>query len=885
MATVTYTVKKGDTLSGIAKKYNTTVAKLVKLNDIDDPDYIVVGQKLIISGTVSTEEKKSSSKKKSTKKVTIKQFGLQADTDRTVYISWKWEKDHTKHYAVKWYYTTPGAGVWFVGNDTTTEYKQSVYSAPSNAHKVKVKIKPVSKTHKVNKKDTNYWTAEWSTEKKYSFSDNPPETPSAPTVTIEDYTLTAELNNLDVNATKIEFQIVKDDKSSFKKGTANIKTSHASYSCNVDAGHDYKVRARSYRDDMYSDWSEYSSNVSTQPAASGGITTIRAVSETSVYLEWEASKTAKTYNLEYTTKKEYFDGSNATTTTTGIEFTHYEITGLTSGEEYFFRVRAVNDQGESAWSDIVSIVIGEDPSAPTTWSSTTTVIVGEPLILYWVHNSKDGSSQTFAELELTVNGSTTTQTIQNTTDEDKKDKTSSYTIDTSGYTEGVQIKWRVRTAGIAKVYGEWSVLRTVDVYAPPTLELSVTNSSGTDLGIIESFPFYIYGLPGPNTQAPIGYHLTITANEMYETIDSVGNRQVVNQGEEVYSKYFDISQELLVEMSAGNIDLENNIEYTVTGIASMNSGLTAESSVTFSVSWIDDVYDVNAEIGFDPDTYSTYIRPYCEELATKYYKVNYSSGTYTKTTTELAELTGESVEDAYTTTGEMVFTGTSGGSQVYFCMVDTDESVLVDGVTLSVYRREFDGEFTEIATGLTNTSNTFVTDPHPALDYARYRVVAITDSTGAVSYYDVPGYPIGEPAVIIQWNEDWSYFDPSSESEEDELEQPPWSGSLLRLPYNIDVSDSNKPDVALIEYIGRKHPVSYYGTQIGSTATWNMDIDKKDTETIYALRRLARWMGDVYVREPSGSGYWANITVSFSRKHVELTMPITLNITRVEGGI
>lgn len=52
--TSTYIVKKGDTLSGIAKKYGTTVNKLVSLNNIKNPNLIYVGQKIKISGNTST---------------------------------------------------------------------------------------------------------------------------------------------------------------------------------------------------------------------------------------------------------------------------------------------------------------------------------------------------------------------------------------------------------------------------------------------------------------------------------------------------------------------------------------------------------------------------------------------------------------------------------------------------------------------------------------------------------------------------------------------------------------------------------------------------------------------------------------------------------------
>ena len=266
---------------------------------------------------------------------------------------------------------------------------------------------------------------------------------------------------------------------------------------------------------------------------------------------------------------------------------------------------------------------------------------------------------------------------------------------------------------------------------------------------------------------------------------------------------------------------------------------------------------------------------------TVYYKVNHNpvTGKYYRSEDVIEPTDGESVDAAFTEEyDDIVY---SNGS-VYFCITEAEEPVLVEGVTLAVYRREYDGSFIEIGDSIVNTKNTFITDPHPALDFARYRVVAIDDATGSVSYTDLPGYLIGEKSVIIQWDEKWSEFDTTNE---DELVQPAWAGSLLLLPYNIDVSDSNSPDVQLVEYIGRTHPVSYYGTQLGTKASWGVDVPKHDKDALYALRRLARWMGDVYVREPSGSGYWANINVSFSQTHCETVIPVKIELNRVDGGV
>lgn len=210
-----------------------------------------------------------------------------------------------------------------------------------------------------------------------------------------------------------------------------------------------------------------------------------------------------------------------------------------------------------------------------------------------------------------------------------------------------------------------------------------------------------------------------------------------------------------------------------------------------------------------------------------------------------------------------------------------EEGDLIENVTLAVYRREYDGTYKEIASGVPN-DYTSVTDPHPSLDYARYRLVAKDTLTGAISFYDMAGYPVNAPGVVLQWDEEWSTFDSGNVTS---VEAPAWSGSLLKLPYNIKVSDNRKRDVTLVGYAGREHPVSYYGTKIDESPTWNVDIPKEDKETIYALRRLSLWTGDVYVRESSGTGYWANVNVSFNQDYSSVIVPVTLNITRVEGGV
>ena len=997
-------IKYGDTLWAIATKYKdknpdfegkTTLAicnQIGSINGLADINRIAVGTKLKLTKDGSTSSSSSN-------KLTITQFGLLADpTDhpdgKTLFATWTWDRDKTESYKVLWTYDV-GNGLYIgqasninVDEEAPETSKYSTYDIPDDAKYVKFKVKPIAKKKTENDKDVYEWEQDWSEEKTFNVKaeQHPGRPTTAPTVEIEEYRLIISLNGLDDEITSVDFRIYKDygKNPMVTKTGVEVVNGRASYPHTVSAGSAYTVQYRVVRDGLASDWSGMSDAYTTMPDAPTEITTIRANDETSVYLAWTKVNAVNvipnhkvTYDIQYTTESNNFEinASDDISEKSGIETTFCTVTGLESGKEYYFRVRATNDKGSSSWTETKSVVIGSKPEPPTTWSSTSTAITKEPVMLYWVHNSEDGSYQRSAKLKLFIsnqlivdeNGDlyTLDKDYENSlikytalTEEELEDgKIHSCLLKTDQFTEGTEIKWQVQTAGILnEVYSDWSTLRTIDVYAQPTLDLQILKRDGRvdeegnyilveatpsleyiktsttvsavdgfelpnaftttgeqvyayinpaaddiyycivggayyvvepsvadgDMGVISEFPFYLKAVTGPRTQSPIGYHVSVTSNSIYETTDNIGNLKIVNAGEEIYSKYFDTFQSLMIEFNPGNIDLENNIEYTIACTASMDSGLSVTETTRIKVIWTDALYEPNAAIGIDRDTLTASIRPYCADYKLVYYQVEKTGTTYKRTGIDLGFVSGSAIKPSKkTTTGERVFEGTTiDGDDVYYCTVT--EVTPVTDVFLSVYRREFDGSFTELATNLDGALSTTITDPHPSLDLARYRVVATSKSTGAVSYYDLPGHPIGETAVIIQWNEAWSRFETI---EEDALEQPPWSGSLLRLPYNIDVSENVDPEVEMIEYIGRSNPVSYYGTQRRHTATWNVVIEKDDKETIYALRRLANWLGDVYVREPSGIGYWAHVVVSFSQTHLEKTIPVSLTITRVEGGM
>ena len=895
MAVTTYTVKRGDCLSRICERFSDSipvnglwnkVAYVAELNNID-PDVIHTGQVLKLNEGSSTAG--TSTAPVTPQQVTIKGFGIPqvyheldgsvTDDGRSVFVQWTWTRDNTDSFSIHWTEYIGGTIVRVhddtisipenTPNDILYEYCRHTLSAQNTTTKVRFRILPVARTHKVKNEDVPYWKegtgaddVKWSDTKEYDFSNNPPKPPGTPTIEIEDRTLTMFIDNIkasELDAKYVKFNIVKNNTSSIHTSppvTINTETNYVSYQYEVPYGATYRVRACSVGTDgkKESSWSDFSANVGTKPSAPSEITVYRRNKRSdgsiSAYLEWTAVTNADSYVVEYTTVLEDFETAeqNLQKTETIDARTSLEITGIESGHDYFFRVRASNENGTSDPTGIVTIPIGEPPAAPTTWSSANSAFVGESMELSWIHNARDGSAQSYAELGLKINDDDWVSFVfenatNTTTGEQVVETTFSYgkaisykgdlyvKMDTThALLADAKIQWKVRTAGVTDAFSDtdWSIVRTIYIYEKPTLALAVTGDlAGDDIvETLTALPLYIRAeveLDSYEIQKPIGYHLRVVSNDFYETIDDTGRTKTINPGDAVYSKYFDTEETLIVELSADSIDLESGINYTVYCAVDMSTGLSVEQTHDFDVEWVDVTYTLSANINVDPAAYTVSINPYC---------------------------------------------------------MDTDGN-LIDNVTLAVYRREYNGSLTKIASGIPN-NGTFVTDPHPALDYARYRLIAKDINTGAISFYDMPGHKIGCKSVVIQWDEEWSRFEVTDINS---VEGPPWSGSMLVLPYNVSITDNRKREVSLVTYAGREYPVTYYGTSISESSSWSTEIPKSDVETIYALRRLSLWTGNVYVREPSGMGFWATVNAKFNVNYNSVTIPVTFEITRVEGGV
>lgn len=103
-ATKNYTIKKGDTLSGIAQRYGTTVGALQSLNHIQNPNLIYAGSILKIPTTTTSSGTKTSS---STSKKTTSTASKSQSSTKPVYKPSS-QAQNAQNQLTKWEQNKPG---------------------------------------------------------------------------------------------------------------------------------------------------------------------------------------------------------------------------------------------------------------------------------------------------------------------------------------------------------------------------------------------------------------------------------------------------------------------------------------------------------------------------------------------------------------------------------------------------------------------------------------------------------------------------------------------------------------------------------------------------------------------------------------------------------
>ena len=236
---------------------------------------------------------------------------------------------------------------------------------------------------------------------------------------------------------------------------------------NLTNGQPYRFRVRALNSVGAGAASAASPNVTpaTEPDAPTGLSA--TVSNQEVDLIWTAPASNGGAMI---TDYEYELDFSGTWISTGGTATSYTVTGLTNGQSYTFRVRAVNRVGAGAASGSQSATPTSTVVAPDTPSSLSATPGNRQVMLSWVQPS-GGAALTHYEYELDLSG-TWTSTGGTAT---------SYTV--TGLTNGQSYTFRVRavnSAGASTASGSQSATPTTTVPdAPESLSFTRGNRQVT----------------------------------------------------------------------------------------------------------------------------------------------------------------------------------------------------------------------------------------------------------------------------------------------------------------------------------------------------------------------------------------------------------------------
>lgn len=725
---------------------------------------------------------------------------------------------------------------------STTTARQLEWTVPDGATAVHLQVRPKSKTYKHYKSASS----DKSSELDWISSDiaesdvcntgafHNPERPEIQSASVgsDGVTVTVKLSSGDSYAEGFEAQLLRD-KTVDASGQASLKTDSFTYDKSASIpltgrpGCRYKVRARiTNLIGELSSWSVYPDEVVMRPAAAP-TPKASALADGTCTVSWDAIAGADGYEVAYGDSPRSLDASGDYSVKKDIAGTAYTFRDLDPGKAWYFWVRGTNESGDGAWSaSPASVILGLPPTAPTAMAEEYVVVRGEPARAMWVHNSVDGSAQSKARVMVRRGSAGSFSAVNVAGDRSLLD------IDTGGVPDGQCVEFYVNT---------WGVLTGADFMSPPSETRSVRvwerpSAAISAPSLVESFPMEFSVTVTASVQVPVFAAVAIRARNAHIVTGADGESRAVAAGDTVWSaQYSNPQNPLAVSLSAGDIDLVSGQTYDISVTCAMSSGLSCSASSSFECSLADSDYAVYADL---------------EQW-----------GEYGCEITPRALVPFDPPPDEPETAEGWV-----------------SDPVLADGVTLSIYRRDGRGNLEALMTGIPNDGTWSLVDNHASRLRWRYRVVAVNESTGAVSFSDISALPeenVG--GLVISWGGDATASRQTVDGEDAGDEPTP--DVVLTLPWDVTPSEDAEPDAEYVAYIGDSDPTGYWGTQLGRSARWETRIPRDDTDTLDKLRALAVLCGEVYAREPLGDGYWCGVRVSMTAPAHEGEITVTIDAT------
>jgi titin len=282
------------------------------------------------------------------------------------------------------------------------------------------------------------------------------------------------------------------------------------------------------------------------------VLTLTALPSSTIQLDWTTPSdngfAITTYAVEKST-----DGTNWSPLTSINAITSQD-TGLTNGQNYYYRVTAVNQVGNSVFSSAVSVVAGDTPSA---LGSLTAVTQSDTSIqLTWTPATANGYAVTGYKVEQSLDGVAFTDVTANT-----QSTAVSYTV--TGLTDSTDYYFKV-TGINALGLGALGPVAQGHTFGAPDPFVTLTSSSTTSSSTL-------------NWQAPYDHGSSITSYrvEILNLVNGIGNGQ-----------WLTLTTLTPSTLTNTHLSLQSNTEYSYRVVAINPYGSTTSATVpitTFAV--------------------------------------------------------------------------------------------------------------------------------------------------------------------------------------------------------------------------------------------------------------------------------------------------------------